>query len=153
MFEINDMVVHKAGGVFVIKEIIKMNFGKGIREYFVLNPYFSKIAKTNTIIYVPLDSANSLIRHRVSEDVVLNLIDNLENLECEWIHDIKSRKNYYEDVLQKGDLTSYCRVLKTIQFHKFECHQNNKILSTTDSDMYDKLCNSIYQLSSHERYD
>ena len=75
MFQIDDMVVHKTGGVFVVKEITDMNFGTGVRKYFILNPYFSKIAKTNTKIYVPKDTAPTLMRYILNENDVYALID------------------------------------------------------------------------------
>lgn len=140
MFDINQIVVKKDTGVYLIVGKENIDLGLGLQEYLVLKPYF-RTNKGST--YLPSDKADEFLRYLISKEEAEDVIKSIPSLERFWINDPKQRKNEFDRLAKTGDLKNYCLVIKSIYLQAEDLRQNRKMLSTNDRNIYDKLKNAI----------
>lgn len=140
MFDIDQIVVKKDTGVYLIVGKENIDLGLGLQEYLVLKPYF-RTNKGST--YLPSNKADEFLRYLISKEEAEDVIKSIPSLERFWINDPKQRKTEFDRLAKTGDLKNYCLVIKSIYLQAEDLRQNRKMLSTNDRNIYDKLKNAI----------
>ena len=117
MFKINDSVIHCREGLSVIIDSKDMN-GK---QYFLVS------VKNNSgeTIYVPVDTASSIIRPLMDKKAADNLLSYIKNIEKSFNTNTKQRRDAYKRRLSSGDIKDIAYLYKQLFFYNLIGGENN----------------------------
>ena len=131
MFEIGDLVMYGARGVCRVKEITTLDWNAADkdREYYVLEPLFKEDQ-----IFVPVDNQKVFMRHVMSKEEVLDLIDSMPEIESEVYKasSIQQLSRYYQAAIDSHECRELVRLTKSIHMKKMAADKNNKQLGQID---------------------
>ena len=115
MFKVNDYIMYGTTGVCKVIEIKKEKFlGKEEREYYVLEPVYSK----NTVIKIPVDNTTIRMRELLSKEAIEELINIVPNADTTWIEDDRIRNEQFKSMLKSGDCEELITLIRTIYLGK-----------------------------------
>lgn len=138
MFEVGQVVVHKDHGLCEIKGTEFISYVS--KDYFVLYPENNK----NTKILVPCDMIESICRHVISKEECLSIIDQIKDMDKEYIVDNKKRKEEYVKMLQSGNLFEIVHLIKMLRNLFEDKKASNKMIGTIDTSIYNDAVNKLY---------
>lgn len=133
---INEYVMYRQIGICQIIDIRKENFGGSNEKIY----YVLKTMTDKTTIYVPVDSENISLhmRHILSVDEIQSIIDKSEESLNEWVEDSKLRSEYFEQILQNGNMAEILWIVKVLSMHKIYVDKNNKKFYASDEKILSK---------------
>ena len=117
MFKINDSVIHCREGLSVIVGSKDMN-GK---EYFLVSVKHN----SGETIYVPVDTASSIIRPLMDKKAADSLLSFIKKIEKEFNTNTKQRRDAYKRRLSSGDVKDIAYLYKQLYFYKLIGGENN----------------------------
>ena len=117
MFKINDSVIHCREGLSVIVGSRDMN-GK---EYFLVSVKHN----SGETIYVPVDTASSIIRPLMDKKAADSLLSFIKKIEKEFNTNTKQRRDAYKRRLSSGDVKDIAYLYKQLYFYKLIGGENN----------------------------
>ena len=131
-FKVNDKVIHCREGLAIIDSVKTM----GDRDYFVVH----SIGGDSEAIYVPIATANSIIRRLMTPEEADELLKSLTLVNLEFNSNTKQRRDAYKKRLSTGDVKDIAYLYRQEQL----CKDNYKLvrLGPADLDMlgYAKKC-------------
>lgn len=132
MFNKNDYIIYGSMSVCKIVDIVEEdNPYIGRKSYYVIQPVYSD---KNTIIKIPTDSKKIFMRHLLSKDEVMSIIESIPNLEITKIENDKERSVYYKSVIKHSLCEELTEVIKGISINEQEKLSIGKKLSKTEED-------------------
>lgn len=142
MFQLNDIVLYGAEGVYRISEIKKMDFKEPAADYYVLKSLY----KTAATIFVPVESQELRTRMRriLSADEVYSMIKAMPEEIPIWIEDEGSRVRAYREILLKGDHREIVKLIKALYLHQQEQKKIGKNLHKVDERILKDAENLLY---------
>ena len=117
MFKINDSVIHCREGLSVIVGSRDMN-GK---EYFLVSVKHN----SGETIYVPVDTASSIIRPLMDKKAADSLLSFIKKIEKEFNTNTKQRRDAYKRRLSSGDVKDIAYLYKQLYFYNLIGGENN----------------------------
>ena len=117
MFKISDFVIHCREGLSTIVDIRDMN-GK---DYFLVSVKHN----SGETIYVPVDTASSIIRPLVSKKDADLLLDYIKDIEKEFNTNTKQRRDAYKRKLSSGDVKEIAYLYRQLYFYNLIGGENN----------------------------
>ena len=117
MFKINDSVIHCREGLSVIVGSKDMN-GK---EYFLVSVKHN----SGETIYVPVDTASSIIRPLMNKKEADSLLSFIKKIEKEFNTNTKKRRDAYKRRLSSGDVKDIAYLYKQLYFYNLIGGENN----------------------------
>ena len=117
MFKINDSVIHCREGLSVIVGFKDMN-GK---EYFLVSVKHN----SGETIYVPVDTASSIIRPLMDKKAADSLLSFIKKIEKEFNTNTKQRRDAYKRRLSSGDVKDIAYLYKQLYFYNLIGGENN----------------------------
>ena len=129
MFKISDNVIHCREGLSTIVGIKDMN-GK---DYFLVNVKHN----SGETIYVPVDTARSIIRPLMSKSEADELLRYIKDIEKEFNSNTKQRRDVYKRKLSSGDVKEIAYLYRQLYFYNLIGGENNSEikLGPVDIDM------------------
>ena len=132
MFNKNDYIIYGSMSVCKIVDIVEEdNPYIGRKSYYVIQPVYSD---KNTIIKIPTDSKKIFMRHLLSKDEVMSIIESIPNLEITKIENDKERSVYYKSVIKNSLCEELTELIKGITIDEQEKLSIGKKLSKTEED-------------------
>lgn len=110
MFNINDVVVHYREGLSTILSINKMNE----KDYFLLK--VNRVTDSETI-YVPVETADNIIRHILNEKEADKLLKYLKGINIEYNANTKQRRDFYKKMLSSGKVKDIAYLYRQLYFY------------------------------------
>lgn len=142
MIKIGQIVVTKNSGVCKIITEEEMNFGAGIKKYYVLRPVFAKDQSSK--VYIPADQ-NGLLRPLMKKEEILDVIDTMPKMEKIWFNDQKERRSKFDEIYRRGNIYEICQLVKSLYLHNEELKLSKHTLSMLDREYLNKLKEGVYQ--------
>ena len=136
MFKINDSVIHCREGLSVIVGSKDMN-GK---EYFLVSVKHN----SGETIYVPVDTASSIIRPLMDKKAADSLLSFIKKIEKEFNTNTKQRRDAYKKRLSSGDVKDIAYLYRQLFFYNKLGENNDEIkLGPVDLDMLNYAKNML----------
>lgn len=145
MFKINDYIMYGNVGVCKVMDITNetiMNFEE--KEYYVLNPIYSKYSK-NTVIKIPTDNDKIAMREIMTKDELDSLISHIATMDMEWIENDRERIEEFKSMLKTGKSDDLMMIVKSIYSDKKNRKLNGKKPYKGDDDIMQTAENLIKQ--------
>ena len=117
MFKISDSVIHCREGLSTIVGIKDMN-GK---DYFLVNVHHN----SGETIYVPVDTASSIIRPLMSKKDADLLLSYIKDIKKEFNTNTKQRRDAYKRKLSSGDVKEIAYLYRQLYFYNLIGGENN----------------------------
>ena len=117
MFKISDSVIHCREGLSTIVGIKDMN-GK---DYFLVSVNHN----SGETIYVPVDTASSIIRPLMSKQEADELLRHIKDIEKEFNTNTKQRRDAYKRKLSSGDVKEIAYLYRQLYFYNLIGGENN----------------------------
>ncbi|MCQ2800448.1 MAG: hypothetical protein MJ216_00635 [Bacilli bacterium] len=129
MFKINDSVIHCREG---LSKIVAMNSMNG-KDYFLV----SVQRNSGETIYVPVETASSIIRPLMNEKEADELLRYIKKIHKEFNTNTKQRRDAYKKMLSSGDVKEIAYLYRQLFFYnKIGGENNTEIkLGPVDIDM------------------
>ena len=136
-FSVNNEVIHCREGLSTIIGNKEMN-GK---EYFLVQVN----RNSGETFYVPVDSANSIIRHIMSVEEADELLRLVKKIGKEFNTNTKQRRDAYKKRLSSGDVKDIAYLYRQLFFyHKIGAEENDEIkLGPVDLEMLNYAKNML----------
>lgn len=132
MFNKNDYIIYGSMSVCKIVDIVEEdNPYIGRKSYYVIQPVYSD---KNTIIKIPTDSKKIFMRHLLSKQEVMSIIESIPDLEITKIENDKERSLYYKSVIKNSLCEELTEIIKGITIDEQEKLSIGKKLSKTEED-------------------
>lgn len=132
MFNKNDYIIYGSMSVCKIVDIVEEdNPYIGRKSYYVIQPVYSD---KNTIIKIPIDSKKIFMRHLLSKNEIMSIIESIPNLEITKIENDKERSVYYKSVIKNSLCDELTEIIKGISINEQEKLSIGKKLSKTEED-------------------
>lgn len=128
-----DTVVYGGSGVCKIDDIKDISFyHERPQKYYILKPLFAK--QQELVVYVPYDNEKLVakIQPVISKEEAIELIDNIKDVELEWIDDRNQRKDIYGSIVTSGSRREIVDVISLIKNHKNALEAEGKRLNMQD---------------------
>ena len=137
MFKINDPVIHCREGLSTIVAINNMN-GK---DYFLV----SVNRNSGETIYVPVDTANNIIRPLMNKKDADDLLLFIKKIKKDFNSNTKQRRDAYKKKLSSGDVKEIAYLYRQLYFYeKIGGENNTEIkLGPVDIDMLEYAQNML----------
>ena len=137
MFKINDSVIHCREGLSTIVAINNMN-GK---DYFLV----SVNRNSGETIYVPVDTANNIIRPLMNKKDADDLLLFIKKIKKDFNSNTKQRRDAYKKKLSSGDVKEIAYLYRQLYFYeKIGGENNTEIkLGPVDIDMLEYAQNML----------
>ena len=103
----------------------------GRKSYYVIQPVYSD---KNTIIKIPTDNTKVFMRHLLSQEEIMSIIENIPNLEIIKIDNEKERSMHYKSVIKNSICEELTELIKSININEQEKLSIGKKLSKTEED-------------------
>lgn len=142
MFEIGDYVMKTSNGVCHIDDITKINMS-GVDKnklYYVLTPVEGK----KSTLYVSVDTAPQNIRHALTSDEAMKVINEIPQIEEAWIENDKVREQQYKEAVRSGSPEALIGILKTIYSRKKQRENLGKKNTAVDERYFKQAENLLY---------
>lgn len=94
-YKVGQLVIHKREG---IAEIISVSLISE-KEFYILKAHRGD----GEMIYVPVDTCNSIIRPLLSVDEADKLVEFMKTIEIDYTSNTKQRRDHYKKLLNSGD--------------------------------------------------
>ena len=117
MFKINDSVIHCREGLSTIIAINNMN-GK---DYFLV----SVNRNSGETIYVPVDTAGSIIRPLMDKKAADELLKYIKKIKKDFNSNTKQRRDAYKKKLSSGDVKEIAYLYRQLYFYEKIGGENN----------------------------
>ena len=117
MFKISDSVIHCREGLSTIVGIRDMN-GK---DYFLVSVEHN----SGETIYVPVDTATSIIRPLMSKSEAEDLLRYIKDINKEFNTNTKQRRDVYKRKLSSGDVKEIAYLYRQLYFYNQIGGENN----------------------------
>ena len=117
MFKINDSVIHCREGLSTIVSTHVMN-GK---DYFLVRVNRA----SGETIYVPVDTANSIIRPLLTEKEADSLLKYIKGIKKEFNSNTKQRRDAYKKSLSSGNVKEIAYLYRQLYFYEKIGGENN----------------------------
>ena len=127
VFNVNDAVIHCREGLSTIIGTTEMN-GK---DYFLVQA--SRMS--GETFYVPVDSANNIIRHIMSVKEADELLKYIKSIEKEVNTNTKQRRDAYKRRLSSGDVKDIAYLYRQLYFYNLEANEDNPELKLGSVDL------------------
>ena len=129
MFKINDSVIHCREGLSTIVSVSTIND----RDYFLVRTHQA----SEETIYVPVASAESIIRPILKEEDADKVLKYIKGLKKEFNTNTKQRRDAYKRRLSSGDVNDIAYLYRQLYFYnKIGGEENTEIkLGPVDIDM------------------
>jgi CarD family transcriptional regulator len=131
MFEIGDLVMYGARGVCRVKEITELDWSSADqgRKYYVLDPLYKA-----DVLYVPIDNDKVFMRHVMSREEVLALIDSMPDIEVDTrkARSIQQLARFYQAAIDSHECEDLVKLTKSIHRKKKAAEKQNKQLGQID---------------------
>lgn len=141
MFKIGDKIVNRSGKVCEVVDIEEVDYGVGLKTYYVLSPCFTN--NDSLVLHTPVDQENTL-RKVMNKDEVENLILSIPEIEVIWITNPKIRKTKFKELYTSGDPKEILRLIKSFVKKKEEFKNDKKTLSFTDENFLTEIKTNLY---------
>lgn len=141
VFEIGEKIVDKTGKVCKIVNIEELDYGLGIKTYYVLAPCFTN--NSSLRIHTPIDQEGKL-RKIMTRKEVENLLKELPSIETIWFPNPKIRKTKFREIYTSGQPLEIFRLIKSFNEKKEEFKKENKALSFSDESFLEEIKTNIY---------
>jgi CarD family transcriptional regulator len=116
MFKKGDFVINTNNGICEVTDIVTMNMSGTNKEYYLLVPVSEQTAK----VYVPVDLAAQRIRHAMSQEDALALIESIPDIDEAYIENEKEKERTYKEALNSRDPKRLVGIIKTLYLRKQE---------------------------------
>ncbi len=117
MFKINDSVIHCREGLSTIVSMSNMN-GK---DYFLV----SVNRNSGETIYVPVDTASSIIRPLMDKKAADELLLYIKKIKKEFNTNTKQRRDAYKKMLSSGSVKEIAYLYRQLYFYEKIGGENN----------------------------
>ena len=117
MFKINDSVIHCREGLSTIVSMNNMN-GK---DYFLVSVNRS----SGETIYVPVETANNIIRPLMNKKEADELLKYIKKIEKEFNSNTKQRRDAYKKMLSSGKVEEIAYLYRQLYFYEQIGGENN----------------------------
>ncbi len=130
MFCVGDTVLYGSQGVFKIVGTDEKNLDGNKILYFVLKPVYDE----NSTVFVPLSNNNliSKMRPLLSEEKILETINEFSDGDVIWIDDDNERKEEYQKIIIEGDRKKLIGLIRTICARRARQNKRGRKLHQTD---------------------
>ena len=134
MFQIGEYIVYGSTGVCVVEKIgsIDVPGMSKDRIYYTLRPCYEK----KSTIFTPVDNTKVIMRHVISKEEALDLIDSIQQIECLAITDEKHRETEYKACFMKCDCRELIKMMNAIHIRKEERLAQGKKVTAKDDRYY-----------------
>ncbi|MBR5153079.1 MAG: CarD family transcriptional regulator [Clostridia bacterium] len=147
MFQKNDIITYGTAGVCKIAGIIEKSFAGVSRSYYELIPVNSK----NSTVFVPADNPalTEKMHPILSEEDICALLHSALSQELVWIPDESARKQYYKEILDRGDRLALLGAIRVLhQYHK-DCQAQGKKVHVCDERFFKDAQRILYDEFSY----
>ena len=128
-FREGEYVVYAANEVCKYSGVVTKCFdGKNKVDYCMLLPVYS----SNSAYYVPLDKLEEKVRHLLSKDELLKIINEVSGEKIPWEADRNKRKTDFTAILKSNDFAKIFMMLRTIYDEKKLLEEKGKKLFAID---------------------
>lgn len=135
-FNVNDAVIHCREGLSTIIGSKEMN-GK---DYFLVQAN----RMSGETFYVPVESADSIIRHIMSAEEADELLRYLKAIDREINTNTKQRRDAYKRRLSSGDVKDIAYLYRQLYFYTIDSNENPDIkLGPVDLEMLNYASNML----------
>lgn len=132
MFKINDYIIYGSMSVCKVLDIIEEeNPYIGLNSYYVIQPVYSD---KSTIIKVPVDNKKISMRHLLSKNEIMSIIENIPTLDLLEIDNEKQKSEQFKSIIKSSTCTKLTQLIKSINKSEEERLSLGKKLSKTDED-------------------
>lgn len=124
MYKINDVICYQNYGIcqiIDIKELTVMN--NKARKYYFMRKMFDKC--DSTIIKIPVDTDN-IMRHVITKEDALVLIDSIPSLDPVWVKDVRERETLFKSMISSWKMEEWVKVIKSIYLMRQENRNSDK---------------------------
>lgn len=140
-FKIGEKIIFRNHGVCEIKDIIREDYGTGIKDYYVIVPIFHD---TDSVIKLPKTQID-MFKKIFSKKKALELIGLLNKNNSIWIDNAKERKARFNDYIKEGNEEIIVSIIYSISKKNEELKSKNKQISMTDKLIYERCVKLIYE--------
>ena len=141
MFQIQDTVFYPSGGVCVIDDIRVVPFdGLPDRNYYIIHP----IERPQEIFFVPVDSDKIKLRHLISREDALALMNNVTEIAPIEESNLKLLKERIVEALARYECVEWFRVIRTVHHHREALAGRSKRISDTERAYSDTAKRYLY---------
>ena len=136
-FNVNDEVIHCREGLSTIIDVKSMND----KDYFLVQVN----RESSETIYVPVDSADSIIRKIMSIQQADELLQYIKKISKDFNTNTKQRRDSYKKRLSSGNVKDIAYLYRQLYFYKkMGAEQNTEIkLGPVDLDMLNYATNML----------
>ncbi len=142
MFKVGDKIIYGNTGVCEVVSIGPLDIGgvKNEKEYYTLRPFF----KGNGTIFTPVDNDKIVMRHILSKDETMEIINEIDEIKPLEVHNEKLIENEYKEEMKKCDCRDLVRVIKTIYKRQQKRSAEGKKTTATDERYFRIAEDSLY---------
>ena len=141
MFQINDTIFYPSGGVCVIDDIRVVPFdGLPDRNYYIIHP----IERPQETFFVPVDSDKIKLRHLISREEALALMNNVTEIAPIEESNLKLLKERIVEALARYECVEWFRVIRTVHHHREALAGRSKRISDTERAYSDTAKRYLY---------
>lgn len=146
VFHVGETVMHHSEGICTIEELRTMDFSNSRRLYYVLKPAAEKSSST---VYLPVSRGNLALRRLLTQDTILQLIQDAAKHESLWISDNKQRKELFTHILSEGDHVKMIKLIQELHEHRNAREQEGRKNCAADESILAEAEKRLHQEFSH----
>ena len=141
-FKVGENVVYISGEICLIEDIVKRSFdGVNELEYYKLSP----INTAKSTYYIPCGNYQTKMRHLLTKDEILELIEEMPHSDADWCEDKKERKTLFQSVLKSDDYHKIIKMMHSLYIHRESQLEQGKKLSVSDERAMNDAEHLVYQ--------
>lgn len=142
MFEKGELVVYGRNGICEVTDItpMKLDGKKEERLYYILIPVKDRSGK----IFTPVDNHKVPMRHVISKDEAVRLIDGIAQIAELGIENDKTRELSYKECMKSCQCTEWVRMIKTLRHRRAKRLSEGKKITVTDERYLRQAQDSLY---------
>jgi len=142
MFQVGENVVYGNMGICRVGSVGTINMGNMAKDrlYYTLIPVFNAGSK----VFVPVDSDKAIMRHALTKEQIMELLNSLLDIEPLWITDEKKREQEYKDAVNSCDCKRLFQIIKTIHFRKKKRLDDGKKVTSVDERYFQIVEDKLY---------
>lgn len=118
MFSIGEYIVYGNSGVCQVEDVCMVKAPGMVEDkmYYTLCPHYM----TGSKIMTPVDNEKVVMRPVMTKKEALQLLDDLESIDFQWIEDIKKREIACKEGIRNCDTHELIRIIKMLYFRNQE---------------------------------
>lgn len=141
MFKIGDYVVKANDGICEVKDIVNPSFVKDKdKKYYQL----VSLKEKSSVLYVPVEK-EELLRHALTKEQALALIDSIPDIKKMWIENEREREQSYKKAVTSNDPKKLIAVIKLIYEREKARQENGKKVTAVDGRYFEITQNMLYE--------